>query len=459
MSSGLVTVKCSNCHQETEIIPGTIIAECDHCGRLFKPDGEGGAGATPSSFSPGPSSSSDAPPWETGPSTSGPKPSWEPEPTANVPTPSLLRTGTDGQALSARGAQEADAVDAALRDQLEQDRRDRTEARRQASRSGGRPVEERASREAAPGGGEASSSASRSARPSPASPPSATSAAPAVFIFITLLVMAIGAYVMARKEETGKKSEQDSRAQERRPGRTAPATETDQTPPAAPPDTAAPTEPPSKSLTPAQRVGMNHVEQHSVVMSSGQLEIVRKSITHRESHPFHFWGSKTPKLEIVVFAPFTHMGIARLRQMNTEFKKLEPYEDRIAVWFVYHWGSDQGLEAEAASIANAIHWTYKPEGMYHFVNLLQKEATWRVPSLAKLDEYIRTVGLDPVKVRASLETLPIQTLRREVAEVMTALQFPDKDLTFLIGGRGYVDGKTLYHVARIVDYELAAREP
>lgn len=443
MSSGLVTVKCTNCHQQTEIIPGTIVAECDHCGRLFRPAEGEGAASSPPAAAPAPSSFSSSPS-----TTSAQRPPWESAP--------------------GDGLKPGISPEAARREEEAQHQRDLADIRKLSG--GGRtpgtgPVpfeDEPGEREATPPPARSSdpASAPRPVRPAPASTPSAVSAAPAVFIFVTLLVLAIGAYFMAKKDEAAsdpKKSPAARRSQEPRPVR-GPIQE-DRTASDAPTDTPEPVTPPSKNLTPAQRVGMDQVEKHSVVLSSGQLDIVRRTITHRDSHPFHFWGSRIPKLEVVVFAPFTHMGIARLRQLNREFKKLEPFEDRIAVWFVFHWGSDQGIEAEAASLANAIHWTYKPEAMYHFVNLLQKEATWRVESLGKLDEYVRTVGLDPVKVRESLQTLPIQEIRQEVSEVMTALHLPDKDLTFLIGGRSYLDGKTLYNVSRIVDYELAARMP
>ncbi len=445
MSSGLVTVKCTNCHQDTEIIPGTIVAECDHCGRLFRPAEGEGAGSSPPAPAPAPSSFSSSPA-----SAPAQRPPWESDPDD--------------------GLKPAISAEAARREEEAQHQRDLADIRKLSGggrKPGAGPVpvpfeDEPGERESSPSPTRSTdpASAPRPVRPAPASTPSAVSAAPAVFIFITLLVMAIGAYFMAKKDEASsneKKRPETRRTQEPSHGR-GPIQE-DRTASDAPMDTPEPVTPPSKNLTPAQRVGMRYVEQHSVVLSSGQLDIVRRTITHRDSHPFHFWGSKIPKLEVVVFAPFTHMGIARLRQMNTEFKKLEPFEDRIAVWFVFHWGADQGIEAEAASLANVIHWTYKPEAMYHFVNLLQKEATWRVESLGKLDEFIRTVGMEPVKVRESLKTLPVQQIRQEVAEVMTALHFQDKDLTFLIGGRGYLDGKTLYNVARIVDYELAAREP
>jgi len=467
MSSGLVTVKCTNCHQDTEVFPGTIVAECDHCGRLFRPAEDGSAPAV-SPFSSDQDAGAAAPPWERG-SASAVKPPWEGRPELTSTTPSALPMELDGSGRSARHAQEADTASAKKRDRQERELRDYDDDLRKSGRSHSSPglivelpdedlVEQPQQ--------ETSQPAARPARQQPAAPAPTASAAPAIFIFITLLVLAIGAYIMAKREEaapskpkTERRQPRERGAQDRGGRRDAPQDEPAAVVsevPAAPTD---PAQSPAKSLTTHQRIGMEQVEKHSVVLSAEQVEKVKRLITHREAQPFTNWGAPRPELEVVVFAPFTNMGIARLRQMTTEFKKLEPFENRIAVWIVYHWGSEKPVEAEAADLAHAIHWTFKREAMHHFVTLLQKEAIWRAGQGGKLDEYVRTVGLDPARLRESMAKLPLAQVRKEVTDLMEELHLPDKDLTFLIGGRSYLDGKTLYHVSKIVDYELAAREP
>ncbi len=466
MSNGLVTVKCTNCQQETEIIPGTIVAECDHCGRLFRPVEDASAPAA-SPFSFGQEDRSGAvPPWERE-AAPDVKPPWEDRPELSSTTPSALPMELDGKGRSARHAQEADTAAAHRRDRQEQAQREHDAGKKRPGREAADsglvlelPEEDLVEQEQA----DAPSPAARPVRSQPAAPAPAASAAPAIFIFITLLVLAIGAYVMAKREEAApseRKTEHrhspNRSAQERGGRREAPQDE-----PAVvsevPGATTEPVQPPTKSLTTLQRIGMEQVEKHSVVLSQEQVEQVKRVITHRTAQPFTSWGAETPELEVVVFVPFTNMGIARLRQMTTEFKKLEPFESRIAVWIVYNWGADKPVEAEAAELAHAIHWSFKREAMHHFVTLLQKEAIWRA-GRGKLDEYVRTVGLDPVKLRESMAKLPLDQVRKEVTDLMAELHLQDKDLTFLIGGRSYLDGKTLYHVSKIVDYELAAREP
>ncbi len=459
MSSGLVVVKCSNCHENTEIIPGTIVAECDRCGRLFRPTEVGAAASIPVE-------THEVPPWERSASAEVKAP-WDVE-KENMTPARPFPGGKDGGGLSASDAQDADAVAAAgaLKDKKQRRERDKETRLQEAeqhwemthgtahegsSEEGGQPPAERRpvqSRTAPP--------------PAPATP--TASAAPAITIFVTLLLLAIGGYFLAKKEEG---SSSDNRARrDQRPGRTAPASETpaETTGVVAPAEPAVPTPapiavPPAKALTVEQRIGMEKVEKTSVILSAEQAEKVKKTITHREKYPFHRWGSENPQIEVVVFAPFSHMGIARLKQLNTEFKKLEGFQSRIAVWFVFHWGSDTGLEAEAADLANAIHWTFKQEAMYHFVMLLQKEAIWRVAANKKFDEYIKAVGLTPAGLREKMKALPLQEIRKEVSDLLADLQLPDKDLTFLIGGRSYQNGNTLYNVSKIVDYELSAREP
>ena len=452
MSSGLVVVKCSNCHQETEIIPGTIVAECDHCGRLFRPS-EGESQAAVPAASP----SYETPPWEKGASADLSAP-WDNE-KENMTPAKPFPGGSDGLGLSAADARDADALAAegVVRDKKQRKARDteirrKEEAHHRSMKHGSAAPEDRDVEL------EPEDTHYTQQRPAPAAAPSTASAAPAITIFVTLLVLAIGGYFLAKKEEAAAPAPEaaKSRPARQQGGRTAPPGET---PVPSSEAVEPPVTPPSKALTVSQRIGMEQVEKHSVILSAEQAEKVKRSITHREKHPFHRWGSETPQIELVVFAPFSTMGIARLKQLNREFKKLEEFESRIAVWFVFHWGPENGLEAEAADIANAIHWTHKQEGMYHFVMLLQKEAVWRVASMNKLDEYIKVVGLDPASLRQKMKALPLQEIRKEVADLMSELHLPDKDLTFLIGGRSYLDGKTLYNVSKIVDYELSAREP
>ncbi|PKN44018.1 MAG: hypothetical protein CVU59_12735 [Deltaproteobacteria bacterium HGW-Deltaproteobacteria-17] len=406
---------------------------------------------------PAPSYSAEAPPWERTHDVTAP---WDDE-KENLTPAHPFPVGDDGRGMSAADAQEADAAQAEVmrgekkqRKQRERETRRREEEHhRETSGAAAHPspdYEEVALEveRPAPSGQPA---ARRTQQPAPAS---TASSAPAIVIFVALLLLAIGGYVLAKKEEAKEVRPKTPRARPER--RSAPP------PPEEPATTVPATEEPvpaTTKLTVSQRIGMEQVEKHSVVLSQEQLEKVKKVITHREKYPFHRWGAENPKVEVVVFAPFTHMGVARLKQLNSEFKKLDPFQSQIAVWFVFHWGPDQGLEAEAADIANAIQWTFKQEGMYHFVMLLQKEAIWRVAANNKLDDYIRKVGLDPVKLRDQMKTIPLVEIRKEVSDLMADLHLQDKDLTFLIGGRSYLDGKTLYNVSKIVDYELSAREP
>ncbi|MBU1244871.1 hypothetical protein KJ612_16855 [Myxococcota bacterium] len=454
MSSGLVVVKCTNCHQDTEIIPGTIVAECDHCGRLFRPTE--GASAMPA-----PSYSAEAPPWERTHDVVAP---WDNE-KENLTPAHPFPVGDDGRGMSAADAQEADAAQAeVVRGEKKQRKaRDKETRRREeehhretsgvsAPESFGYDDVEVEVDKAAPAGRNAPRRTPQGA------PAPAASAAPAMIIFVALLLLAIGGYVLAKKDEGQSAKPKTVRERpERRPGRAVPPEE--QPGAVTEPDGAEPVQPPTRNLTVSQRIGMEQVEKHSVILSADQLEKVKKVITHREKYPLHRWGAENPKVEVVVFAPFTHMGVARLKQLNSEFKKLDRFSSQIAVWFMFHWGPEQGLEAEAADIANSIQWTFKQEGMYHFVMLLQKEAIWRVAANNKFDEYIKEVGLDPAKLREQMKSIPLGEIRKEVSELMSDLHLQDKDLTFLIGGRSYLDGKTLYNVSKIVDYELSAREP
>ncbi len=428
MSSGFVHLACPHCQKTNEVIPGTIVVECDHCGRLFRPEeGKVTDGSTGVSGASEPASDiSITPPWEM----------------PDKPHPVALST---------------DMPDPFAREDERETPR-RKKRKRQDPEPEPEPVVTSRQSGFREGMDLKQVPEQRTVHPDVKTPVS--SFAPAISIFVTLLVLAGVSWFLFSQQEPVET--RDAQVQEAAPK---PAEHPDRpTPEAGGQDSRtsrntrrdAARTPERIRLDAELKLGRDRVTQKGINLTDEQLKRVRQVITHRESRPFVRWGAPNPELEVVVFIPFTYMGVARLRQMKQYFDRIIQHEQRIAVWIVYIWGTSE-VEAEAADISHGLHWLHRVEDLNRFVLSLHKDTSWRVhrgPD-GKINQTLRELGHDPMKFREKLAELPMQEIRTEVDDLLRELDMKGNDFSFIIHGRAYLEGTVLYNIHQIVGYELS----
>lgn len=444
MSNGLQTVLCPHCQKSTEIIPGTVIAECDFCHRLFRPSEAAAAPAdlAPSREAPD-ASLAGAPPWETGTAPLEIS-SWE--------TASVFHGKTVGGSSSQlSGVRERLVTLLALRVEMlamEEDEEVGDEEVEEDEEVGDENDEDALE-------SDSESDAKSPLTPDPAltaqkSPPAQTSQATPIFLSVLLLLVLFFAY-RAFLHSNIQKSRHHTRTTV---GQTHPQTPAAPKKPVSQPPADAPSSP-EPQMDIRQNLGKNHVKKNGIPMTQQEQESAQEIFRLAREKNFYRWGFGNARVQVLVLAPMTYIGVARLKQLlNEKIKKLEPFRNDAELLLVLHWG---GTDPGAQTAADWLYLTGQAAGtdkMMELLDALMADSSWRVKSLEqeKLEAIFSSLQLSMKDLDAKRQEVGLEDARQKIMGFLNLLELNEKDLTFVINEKKYNKGVTLYELENIINY-------
>ncbi len=442
MSSGLQTLVCPHCRQNTEVIPGTMIAECDACHRLFRPS----EAVAPASSSSSSLSSPALPPPESGLPAFPESPLLPPRGEASWNAPFDARAPSENGAEDFRIGQSPVSAASSRKSALAVERmrflrllHQRMEELRWEVPGTGKDDFQVRNLEIARRDG------------NPPRPPSGlvpgaprtSSSSLSIVIFFVLLGLSIVGYILARQSDQEKRVQ--TRAPVSAPARPAPPSST-------PPDAPAR----GRTLTSSQTLGKRYMEQGKR-LTQEELQRVRALVELAREKNFFHWGFADARVQVVLFAPLTHMGIARLKQLDKILQTMAAFRNDAQLWVIFHWGGTDPGSQVGADWVYLVSQTRDAGKLHAFLASLAKDTKWRVSSMQTeaIRNYLAELQLSMEELDAQRTERGLEPARQQIMDVVKALELNENDFSFVINDLKFNEGITLYRLNKIIDYLLA----
>lgn len=434
--SYLQQVICPHCQKLTEVIPGTMIAECDECHHLFQPQKTGiqmPEAATESlAQSTTESVGEETPPWE-------------------KQDPLLQQPEQDGftqeRSESIHFAQEPPEISF------------------QEERTHLSPQETRVTPQPQTFDDEFNANAITPKNPNARSryfvshdrkQEKSASVSFSVVVFFIILALAIFGYYKAQTTNIQKARQ----AVPRQPhsnvrGQQNPTRQT----------TSVSSDPaPQKLKKPSalQQLGRKYLQEHGVLLSPKEQEVVQEMVHLAQQQNLYHWGLGNAQVRVLIFAPLTYIGIARLKQFeDILFKNMAPFRNDMELFLIFHWGGESNGVQEGTTLLYLIQELAGTSKMMTALNKMMKNNDWRMDSLRGgfIDALLSDLNLSfenqpQIKQAIQQKREKIEEMKKKIMQSLEELHLRLDDLTFVIQDRKYNDGDHLYRMHHIVDYIL-----
>lgn len=211
-----------------------------------------------------------------------------------------------------------------------------------------------------------------------------------------------------------------------------------------------------------QQLGKKYLHEQGILLTPKEQGVVQEMVHLAQEQNLYRWGLENAQVRVLIFAPLTYIGIARLKQFeDILFKNMAPFQNDMELFLIFHWGGESNGVQEGTNLLYLVQEVAGTSQMMNALNVMMKNNHWRMDSLR--DGFIKALlselGIsleDQKQIQNAMKQNmnKIEEIKNKIMQSLEELHLKLDDLTFVIQDRKYNNGDNLYRIHHIIDYIL-----